>query len=268
MPYDLHAEIPAIAAAGFPSVELRIPELRDHLRERSLPDLRALLQSNGLRVASINALEFVTFRGDEYEQVRAECAEVCAWAAELDCPVVISVPSPTPSWQTTWSEVKAESVTVLRDLATIAAPYGITVGFEPLGFGWCSVRTVAGAAEILAEASAPNLAQVLDLCHFHLAGSALDELDRLDPAALPIVHVDDVAEGPLEASTDADRLFPGEGSLPIGPICERLRAIGFSGIVSVEVFRPEYWQWPVDEICRRAYTATAAVAERYFPVTR
>jgi 2-keto-myo-inositol isomerase len=265
MPYDVATEIPAISAAGFTHVELRIPELRDYLPEHSLQDLRSLLQSHGLRVASINALEFVTFRGDDYQRVRSECAEVCAWAAELDCPLVIAVPSPTPTWQTTWSEVKAESASVLRDLASIAEPHGVTVGFEPLGFGWCSVRTVAGAAEILAEAAAPNLAEVIDLCHFHLGGSTPAEIDRLDPRALPIVHVDDVAEGPLEASTDADRVFPGEGSLPIGAVCERLRGIGFSGILSVEVFRPEYWELPVDEICRRAYAATAAVAEQFFP---
>ena len=33
----------------------------------------------------------------------------------------------------------------------------------------------------------------------------------------------------------------------------------------LRLFRPEYWQWPVDEICRRAYTSTAAVAERFLP---
>jgi 2-keto-myo-inositol isomerase len=264
MPYDVATEIPAIAAAGFTSVELRIPELRDHLREHSLQDLSSLLKSHGLRVASINALEFVTFRGDDYAQVRGECDEVCTWAAELDCPMVIAVPSPTPTWQTAWSEVKAESASVLRDLASIAEPHGVTVGFEPLGFGWCSVRTVAGAAEILAEAEAPNLAEVIDLCHFHLGGSTLSEIDGLDPAYLPIVHVDDVPDGPHEASTDADRVFPGDGSLPIGPICERLRDIGFSGTLSVEVFRPEYWQLPVDEISRRAYAATAALADAFF----
>jgi 2-keto-myo-inositol isomerase len=264
MPYDLLTKIASATSAGFASLELRIPELREFLRERSLTDLREALSLVDARVESINALEFVTFRGDDYDAVLDECREVCAWAAALESPVVIAVPSPSPSWNTSWNTIKEESVRVLSDLAAIGDEAGVTIGFEPLGFGWCSVRTVAGACEILDELECTNVSLILDLFHFHLAGARLDELDRLDPARLAIVHVDDLEEGPLEAMTDAHRLYPGEGCMPMEAICKRLAAIGFRGVLSIELFRPEYWEMNPDCTTRRAYGSVVALAQKYF----
>jgi 2-keto-myo-inositol isomerase len=267
MPYDLQTKVRAAASAGFGHVELRTPELNTYLRANTLSDLQALLEAQRVRVASLNALEFVTFRGDGYGLVQNECRELCRWASALTCPMVIAVPSPRPTWTTTWNEIKVESVRVLDDLASIAAPYGVTIGFEPLGFGWCTVRTVAGAAEILNAARADNLAPVLDLFHFYLGGAPLGELDRLDLSRLPIVHVDDVPGGVIEAITDADRVFPGEGVIPIEAICRGLAERGFSGLLSVELFRPEYWELDPDEVTRRAYASVQAIAESFFPAS-
>jgi 2-keto-myo-inositol isomerase len=262
LPADIETEIPAIAAAGFEWVELRTPELRNYLRANSLASLRRLLDDCGVRVGSINALEFVSFRGESYTGVLDECRELCEWSAALGCDCVIAVPSPTPSHETTWHEIRSESERVLTDLASITAPLGITLGFEPLGFGWCSVRTVAGACEILNAVGSPQVGLVLDLFHFALGGSRMQELDMIDATRMPIVHVDDFVRGTTEAATDADRLFPGDGDLGIDEICSRLVARGFSGLFSLELFRPEYWELDVQWVAERGHATLAAAAER------
>jgi 2-keto-myo-inositol isomerase len=265
MPYQLALKISAAARAGFRHLELRSPEIREFLRANELADLCALLSAHDLEVASVNALEFVTYRHDDYDAVLAECGELCGWAAVLGSPIVIAVPGPVPVWTTPWSEIRSEAVRVLNDLANIAASDGVTIGFEPLGFGWCTVRTVAGACQILEDVAHENVALVLDLAHFHLGGSRLREIDQLDGSRLPIVHVDDVEDGPLESLTDADRVFPGAGCLPIDAILAKIATVGFTGVLSVELFRPEYWDWTPDEICRRAYASASAVCEQHFP---
>jgi 2-keto-myo-inositol isomerase len=262
MPYDIQTEVPALSAAGFEWIELRTPELRDYLAAHSIGDLRSLLDDHGLRVGSINALEFVSFRDSDYERLLDDAREHFERAAALACDCVIAVPSPTPSWQTTWREIVDESVRVLSDLASIARPLGITVGFEPLGFGWCSVRTVAGACEILAAVAPDNVGLVLDLFHFALGGSRLRELDQIEGARIPIVHIDDVVLGTNEATVDADRVFPGEGDLPIAAIQDALARRGFSGLLSLELFTPEYWAWDVERIAARAYETTAPFLRR------
>ncbi|HEY3614326.1 MAG TPA: sugar phosphate isomerase/epimerase [Gaiellales bacterium] len=255
-------EIPAIAAAGFEWVELRTPELREYLRRNSLASLRALLDGAGVRVGSINALEFVSFRGDGYAAVRDECDELCTWAAALGCEHVIAVPSPTPSRETTWDEIRSESVAVLSELGGVAAAHGVRLGFEPLAFGWCSVRTVAGALEILNAAGPHPVGLVLDLFHYALGGSRACELELIAPGQLAIIHVDDVVLGTNEATTDADRVFPGDGDLPLAELCRPLVAGGFDGLFSLELFRPEHWEWEPRRVAERGYATLAATAER------
>jgi 2-keto-myo-inositol isomerase len=260
LPSSIAAELPAIAAAGFDEVELRTPELREYLQTHSMEDLRRLLNTHGLRVGSINALEFVTFRDDD--SAAADCAEHARWARTLECDCVIAVPSPTPTWQTSWDEVVTESVRVLNRLCEVANPLGITVGWEPLGFGWCSVRTVAGAAEILSRVEG-DAGLVVDLFHFALGGSRLEELGELGAVRIPIVHLDDLPRTTVEATTDAMRVFPGEGDLPLDAIGQQLRAAGFDGLLSLELFTPKVWEWPVERIAQRSYETSAPVFERW-----
>src|SRR5262249_7773911 len=154
----------------------------------------------------------VTFRNDD--SAAADCAEHARLAHVLGCGCVIAVPSPTPTWQTSWDEVVSESVQVLERLARVANPFGVTVGWEPLGFGWCSVSAVAGAAEIARHVDG-DVGLVIDLFHLVLGGSQLAELDALDGVQVPIVHLDDLPTTTVEATTDAARVFPGEGDLPL-----------------------------------------------------
>jgi len=59
--------------------------------------------------------------------------------------------------------------------------------------------------------------------------------------------------------TDAHRLYPGEGVLPIREIKERFDKIGYDRMVSIEIFRPEYWAQDPFEVARRAKAATEKV---------
>ena len=49
---------------------------------------------------------------------------------------------------------------------------------------------------------------------------------------------------PRELATDSDRILPGEGDIPLEPIIERLREIGYTGHVSIELMNPQIWQVP------------------------
>ena len=47
--------------------------------------------------------------------------------------------------------------------------------------------------------------------------------------------------------TSADRVYPGDGVAPLRTVICDLRSIGFEGVVSLELFNPEYWQQ--DALC-------------------
>jgi sugar phosphate isomerase/epimerase len=67
-----------------------------------------------------------------------------------------------------------------------------------------------------------------------------------------------------EALTDKLRLLPGLGVVPIGPVCGRLKRIGYDGWCSVEHFREEYWRRDPFALARQAFEASVKVLRFYF----
>lgn len=267
MTSDLKTDVMASAHAGFSALELWAAKVDRFLADHTLSDLKALLAENDVLPMTMNSIEFIAFRGDEYTLVRGRCRELSEIAQEIDCPTVVVVPSPTPSRDTPWADIVDEHVRVLRDLSGIAGEYGVKLAFEFLGFGWCSVRTPRGAWEIVRETDRDNVGMVLDAAHFYTGGGLLSEIDVLDPDRVFAFHLDDLEDSPKEAVTDATRLIPGRGVIPLDEICSRLAGTGYDGPCSVELFRPEYWEWQPEELAVQVREAALDVLSRHFDVT-
>jgi 2-keto-myo-inositol isomerase len=267
MTSDLETDVAATAHAGFKALELWASKVDHYLTEHSQEDLRALLADADVNPMSLNSLEFISFRSpEEYAGIKARCRELCEIAQAIDCPTVIVVPSPTPKRDTTWAEIVDEHVRVLRELSDIAAQYGVRLAFELLGFGWCSVRTPRGAWEIVQKTDRNNVGLVIDAAHFYGGGGLLSELDSIDPAYIFAFHVDDLEDVPKEDITDARRLLPGLGVVPLADICARLQGIGYNDACSIELFRPEYWEWEPKELAVRARESAMKVLSPHFEV--
>ena len=270
MKATLPEDVAAARVAGFRALEIWAAKMDTYLESHSVGNLKALFDppsasGPGLLPASINSIEFITFRPpDEYaEAVVGRCRELCALAQALGCGKIVVVPSPTPEGAT-WRQIRDESVRVLRELSDVAAPHGVQLAFEFLGFSWCSVRTLAQCWEIVAETARDNVGLVIDTCHFYAGGSTLDAIDPVPPQKILIFHINDVEERQLETIEDAHRLLPGEGVIPLDDVLERLKRTGFDGLCSVELFRPEYWERDPAELAAAARSATLAVVGGYF----
>jgi 2-keto-myo-inositol isomerase len=267
MTSDLETDVRVSREAGYKGLELWADKVYKYLETHSLEELNALFVDNGIAPMSLNALVFVGFRGDEYSEVRARCKTMCEIAQAINCPMLVTVPSPTETrWQLPWADVKAEYVTVLRDLAGIAAPYGVKLSFEFLGFGWCTVRTPRGAWEIVQEVDRANVGMTVDCAHLFAGGGLLDELDALDPKKVFAFHLDDLEDTCKEAITDNTRLYPGIGVIPLDEICRRMRAIGYDDTCSIELFQPAYWELDPLEVARNCRESALKVLAPHFRV--
>ena len=65
---------------------------------------------------------------------------------------------------------------------------------------------------------------------------------------------------------DAHRLLPGEGVIPLDDILTRLKQIGFDGLCSIELFRPEYWERDPAKLATAARAATLDIVGEYWKV--
>jgi 2-keto-myo-inositol isomerase len=257
---DLPTDIQAAAAAGFDYVEIWAAKLRTYLQQQTPGDLKALFAENKIKPLSINSIEHITFREPSaHAQIKAQCEELCAIAALIECPYVVVVPGKFPSELTSSSDIIEETVGVLRELASIAERHGVALGFEFLGQKDCSVQRLDLADEIVQNVNRRNIGLVIDAFHFYAGGSTIRMIEALDPKRLFIFHIDDAERLPREKLTDAHRLLPGLGVLPLKEIIAAFRRIGYDANASVEIFRPEYWERDPFELAREAKAAVEAV---------
>jgi len=256
---DLVTDIKAASAAGFELLEIWARKLREYLKTNTPADLKKLLAENNLAPYSINSIEHITFRTPEdYEKIRAECEELSAIAGEIGCPYVVVVPGKLPE-NATKDTIIDESVRVLNELGDIAEKYNVSLAFEFLGQTDCSVQTLDLAEEIVEKVNRKNIGVVIDTFHFYAGNSSFEAIDKLNPEKLFIFHINDAENLPKEKLTDAQRLYPGLGILPIKEIKEHFDKIGYNRMASIEIFRPEYWEQDPFEVAKKAKAATEEV---------
>jgi 2-keto-myo-inositol isomerase len=256
---DLASDIRATSAAGFDCLEIWAAKLKDFLKENSSAKLKSLLDEHRLEPYSINSIEQITFRdAARHARLLDECEELCRIAAEINCPYIVVVPSPLPEG-IGWDEVREESVRVLDKLSHIAERHDVALAFEFLGQPLCSVQRLDEASEIVGRLARPNVGLVLDSFHFYAGGSRLESIEALEPDKLFIFHINDAEDLPRAELEDRHRLLPGLGILPLKEIIGALRRIGYDAVVSVEIFRPEYWERDPQELARAARSAVVEV---------
>ncbi|CAN5522351.1 2-keto-myo-inositol isomerase [soil metagenome] len=256
---DLETDIKAASAAGFDLLEIWAAKLREFLKSNTTADLKKLLDENNLEPYSINSIEHITFRNEEdYAQIRAETEELSRIAGEIGCSYVVVVPGKLP-FGATESEIIDESAKVLNELGDIAEKHDVGLAFEFLGQTDCSVQTLDLCNKIVEKVNRENIGNVIDTFHFYAGNSTFEAIDSMKPEKLFIFHINDAENLPKEQLTDAHRLYPGTGILPIKEIKAHFDKIGYDRMVSIEIFRPEYWNENPFEVAKKAKEATENV---------
>jgi sugar phosphate isomerase/epimerase len=79
--------------------------------------------------------------------------------------------------------------------------------------------------------------------HLYKGGSGFTGIKVLNGSALHVLHMNDYPSDPPRAAiSDKHRIYPGEGVAPLKKFLRDLRGIGFHGVLSLELFNPEYWK--------------------------
>jgi sugar phosphate isomerase/epimerase len=111
-------------------------------------------------------------------------------------------------------------------LADLAAAYDLTVNVEFLT--WTRMRGIAEVLALLEAAGRANVGVAIDTLHFCRSGVELDQIDAIPRSQFHFIQLADAApEVPLSVeglihTAREDRLFPGDGGLPLLPIVARL----------------------------------------------
>jgi len=261
MPADLRTDISVAAAAGYDLLEIRDAKLDAFLEQGgTVAELAERLAAARLAPLSINALEGVPDRSSGVTpELRDRCARLAEIGGQIGARWIVAVPG-TRAPELEPAAAIAAAVRAVDELAGVVAAQGLGLAYEFIGRAGSAVPTLADALAVLDQVR-PEVGLVLDTFHFSAGGSALADVERIPAERLAVLHINDVEDRPAAELTDAHRLYPGEGVLPLGQIFIRLRQTGFTGPASVEVFRPEYWARDPGRVAREAHAASVGALQ-------
>ncbi len=149
--------------------------------------------------------------------------------------------------------------TRLRECADVLAEHECRLGLEFVGprtlreghkHGF--IHTQDGMLELCEAIGTGNVGLLFDSFHWYTSGGAQEDIRKLSDALIVDVHINDAMEGrgPGE-QIDNERRLPGEsGVIDLTAFLQGLAAIGYTGPVTPEPFKPELGDLSPEEAIR------------------
>ena len=257
---DVPREIEVTSQAGYEGIELWVSEIEAYVESGgSLAELRRIVEGSGLEIPNLIAFFAWSHPDDAARHEGLEQArQVFAMARELGCPYVAAPP---------YGITDREDIPVahLADCFGTLLEVGQQAGVLPLLEFWGMSKvlgSLAEANEVLDRVDAPDGALLSDVFHMTRDGSDVALLGKLPQDRLKLMHVNDIPQA-VEGMriTDRDRVYPGDGIAPWDKIIGGLRAIGYRGYLSLELFNQEYQEEGAVQVARTGLEKIKRVVE-------
>jgi sugar phosphate isomerase/epimerase len=203
---------------------------------------------------------------DEYKAGLPAFEKLCAYAAGFGHGNVLGLMVFTPNrWPLPVDEAMDRAVHNFSALADTAARHGVVISIEFCGPDLMPdqphpfVTGVEGAMRIVDAAGKDNLGVLVDSYHLYCAGEEPEAIDRLAKGKVFAAHINDSPPGDHSNFTDAERVMPGDGILPLVDFIKHLDAAGYSGIVPCELFNPDIRRGDPVEVARESRVKSDAI---------
>jgi sugar phosphate isomerase/epimerase len=233
-------EIEIAARAGYQGIEPWVRELDQYVKEgKSLKDLRKLVSDRGLIVA--DAIGFAQWIVDDDSRRRKgfeEAKRVMGMLQEIGCKHMAAPPAGA-------TDRPGLDLSRAADRYAQLCKLGEAMDVVPVMEMWGhskNIRRLAEAVMVGMDSGFPKACVLPDVFHLYKGGSNPRGLRMLNKDAIAILHVNDYPAKDRATIVDADRVYPGDGVAPLKEIFRDLRAIGYRGMLSLEVFNREYWR--------------------------
>ena len=249
-------DIEDYAAGRCAAIEIWLTKLETYLTSHSLDDVRRLLDQNGVTATA------ASFQGgllDSQGDARREHWD--HFARRLELCQQLSISTLVVACDVAHPHGKRDLERVRASLSLLANSgqqheVKIAMEFQAAAAVGNNLHTMAA---LVSETRNPFLGINFDAFHYYVGPSKSEDLGLLDSGLVFHVQLCDLADVPREYATDADRILPGDGDLPLDKIASSLRAIDYQHAVSVELMNPHIWQIPPRQFGEIGITALRKV---------
>lgn len=240
---DLVDAIGRIASCGYEAVEIMAD--RPHVwpgdvTEAQIETIRKALDTHGLHIANINAFMMCAVQDfwhpswiepdPDYRRVRIQhTVDALHLAHRLGAPCITTEPGgPLPAGME--REQAMDLFTAgLNEVLPHAETFGVRVLVEPEPD--LLIENVDQFHQLAARIDSPMFGHNFDIGHYYCVAEPLPDAVAALAALTAHYHIEDIA-----ASRVHEHLIPGHGAIDFGEVLSAVRATGYAGWITVELY--------------------------------
>jgi len=215
--------------------------------------LSKLVEGYGLQTACLNALiDIERYRDGEKQAMLEEARRLTRIASELDCPTIqiLAQHSIDHLPQLQIMDIMTENISAIAD---IGQQYGVRYQIEVIAH--TQFNQLDQALEVIRRIGKANVGVVIDFWHLFATGKTCPaDIAALDPSLIFGVHFCDGRKpmpGEAWEETVLRAYMPGEGDIDIQAWTDAVKATGFDGVWSAELFSPARWEMDHHALARQ-----------------
>lgn len=256
--FDFRDRVEALAGAGFRGMGIWHADLEHVLESYTLPEMKAILDHNGIRFVELEFIQDWFVEGEEKRASDIRKAMLLEASAALDAHHVkvgdfFHKVTPMP-----------RLIDSFAALCEDAARFDATIGFELMP--GAMIETLEESMEMIEGADAPNGGIILDLWHVVKLGIPYRQAAAIPARHLVSVELNDgylVRPEGMDFLTEVTehRKFCGEGEFDVRGFVAAIWNAGYRGPYGIEVLAKAIRTWPLERLVSHAYATTMAQFE-------
>jgi 2-keto-myo-inositol isomerase len=256
-PASLREKVQIAAKAGYDAIEPWDGELEEYQAAGgNLKDLGKEIKDLGLFVPSIIGL-WNALPPSNWEESLKDTRRRMQMAADIGSEHVQTIPNTVgENYDQKYVAKRYREIIDIGLNEFNLSPALVFVKYFPL-------KTMGQAMAVALDANHPEAKIIPDTYHMHISEGGFEGLKLLKGEAIAIFQFADAPASPaIDQLGDEHRVYPGDGILSLPEILKDLKATGFKGCISLELYNPEYWKQDLQKVAETGLRKTMEVIRK------
>ena len=258
-PALLRDKVKIAAQAGYDGIEPWDGELEEFEKNGgNLKDLGLEIKKLGLKVPSVIGLwDAIPDTLDLFTKSLSETRRRMRMARDIGAEHIQTIPNKlSENYSHQWVADR------YRDIIEIGLKeYNIKPALVFVKY--FTIKTLGQAVGIAMDANHPTAKVIPDVYHMYISGGGFEGLKLLKGDAIAIFQFNDAPSTPaFKDLSDEHRVYPGDGILPLDSIFKDLKATGYKGFISLEMYNPNYYKENLLTVAKTGLKKTLEVLKK------
>ncbi|MES2826523.1 MAG: sugar phosphate isomerase/epimerase [Bacteroidota bacterium] len=258
-PASLKDKVKIAAKAGYDAIEPWDGELQEfEAKGGNLKDLGKEIKDLGLFVPSVIGLwNSLPPTKEQFDSSLKDTRNRMRMAAAIGAKHIQTIPDTAgTNYNHRWVVDRYREIIEIGLKEYNIIPALVFVKYQP-------VKTLGQAMGIAMDTNHPKAMVIPDTYHMYISEGGFEGLKMINGSTIAIFQFSDAPSTPIIAELgDKDRVYPGDGILPLPQILRDLKMSGFKGCVSLELYNPSYYKEDLNLVAQTGLRKTLEVIKK------